>query len=89
MWPFGSGNSHQAVIYTRRGCHLCEDAQRLLERYGLTPELIDVDADPALRARYDACVPVVWIDGKERFRGRIDETLLLRLLRGSYLKRVL
>ena len=39
------------------------------------------DNDPQLLAQYTDCVPVVLIDGKERFRGRIDEVLLRRLLR--------
>jgi glutaredoxin len=71
---------HQVTIYTRAGCHLCDDARELLERYGLSPELIDIDADPALRERYTTCVPVVIIDGKERFRGKVNEVLLRRLL---------
>ena len=64
------------VIYTRSGCHLCEDAEALLKAQGLTPTLIDVDADDALRERFDECVPVVEIDGKIRFRGRADRVLL-------------
>jgi glutaredoxin len=68
------------ILYTRAGCHLCDDADALLRRYGLEPHLVDIDADPELRERYDACVPVVEIDGRERFRGRIDERLLRRLL---------
>ena len=70
----------QAILYTRRGCHLCEDALALLHRHGLQPEVVDIDADPQLRQRYDVCVPVVVIDGRERFRGRVDERLLRRLL---------
>jgi glutaredoxin len=68
------------VLYTRRGCHLCDDALEVLRRYGITPHLVDIDADPALRERYNVCVPVVEIGGKERFRGRINEVLLARLL---------
>jgi glutaredoxin len=68
------------VLYTRQGCHLCHDAEQLLRQYGLAPELVDIDADPALRQRYTDCVPVVVIDGKERFRGRVDPRLLRRLL---------
>ena len=41
---------------------------------------VDIDADPELRQKYDQCVPVVVIDGQERFRGRINEVLLRRLL---------
>ena len=71
---------HSATIYTRIGCHLCEEAQAVLIRYGIRPELIDIDTNPALFERYDECVPVVLIDGVERFRGRVNEVLLKRIL---------
>jgi glutaredoxin len=71
------------VLYTRRGCHLCDDALALLRRHGLAPREVDIDAAAELRARYDSCVPVVEIDGRERFRGRVDERLLRRLLAGG------
>jgi len=70
----------QVVLYTRAGCHLCDDALAVLQRHGLSPKLIDIDSEPGLRERYNECVPVVEIDGKERFRGRVNETLLSRLL---------
>jgi glutaredoxin len=70
-----------AIVYTRKGCHLCDEAIATLRRNGLAVEQADIDDDPELRSRYDQCVPVVVIDGKERFRGRIDEVLLRRLLR--------
>jgi glutaredoxin len=70
----------QLVLYTRQGCHLCDDALALLRRHGFEPRLVDIDSDPVLRERYNECVPVVEIDGKERFRGRINEVLLARLL---------
>jgi glutaredoxin len=60
---------------------LCDDAKAVLQAHGLTIEEVDIDADPELRAKYNDHVPVVFIDGKERFRGRIDELLLRRLLR--------
>lgn len=68
------------VVYTRDGCHLCDDAIALLRRHGHEPRLIDIDTDPQLHEHYNLCVPVVEIDGKERFRGRINEVLLTRLL---------
>jgi glutaredoxin len=68
------------VLYTRQGCHLCHEAERLLGGYGLHPRLIDIDAEPELLARFDTCVPVVEINGRIRFRGRIDELLLRRLI---------
>ena len=68
------------VLYTRQDCHLCEEALALLRRHGLEPREVDIDLDQQLRASYDCCVPVIEIDGRERFRGRVDERLLVRLL---------
>ena len=74
---------HETILYTRRGCHLCDDAREILVRHGLTPQSVDIDADPGLVAEYTECVPVVFIDGHERFRGRVNEVLLRRLLSGN------
>jgi glutaredoxin len=71
----------KVVLYTRRCCHLCDDALLLLQQHGLTPELVDIDEDPELQSRYNTCVPVVEIDGRVRFRGRVNPVLLRRLLR--------
>jgi len=75
-----AGIMPEVVMYTRPGCHLCEQAQELLERHGLTVQAIDIDADPVLRDKYNLCVPVVVLDGKPRFRGRVNEILLQRML---------
>jgi glutaredoxin len=73
------------LVYTRRGCHLCDDAWQLLEReqrqYGFRLTAIDVDSDPELAGRYGECVPVVLVDGRVRFRGIVNRALLTRLLR--------
>jgi glutaredoxin len=71
------------VLYTRQKCHLCHEAEQLLVRHGLRPRLVDIDLDPELRRRFDTCVPVVEIDERVRFRGRINEVLLRRLLRAG------
>lgn len=73
----------KTIIYTRPGCHLCDVAKATLECHGLEPEEVDIDQDETLRRKYDTCVPVVVIDGQVRFRGRVNEVLLQRLLRGS------
>ena len=75
-------STHQTILYTRQGCHLCEDAREVLIRHGLEPHCVDIDGDPELVAKYTECVPVVVIDGRERFRGRVNEFLLQRLLSG-------
>jgi glutaredoxin len=72
------------VVYSRVGCHLCEEAERLVsercrgERFSL--EIVDVDSDPALAERYGDVVPVVTVNGKVRFRGGVSWVLLNRLI---------
>lgn len=73
-------HEHQVILYTRQGCHLCEEAENLLLQQGLQPELVDIDLSPDLQARFTTCVPVVEIDGRVRFRGRVNPVLLRRLL---------
>jgi glutaredoxin len=73
--------SPHVVLYTRQGCHLCDDVEQLLLQHGLAPTLVDIDVDPALRSRFDTTVPVVEIDGRVRFRGRVEPLLLRRILR--------
>jgi glutaredoxin len=73
-------NASTVTLYTRQGCHLCEDAKAVLVRHGLSVEEVDIDQEPELKARYQECIPVVVIDGVERFRGRVNEMLLRRLL---------
>jgi glutaredoxin len=59
------------TLYTRVGCHLCEEAERVLEgERAATPfrlELVDIDRDPELVRRYGVRVPVVAVDGVELF----------------------
>jgi glutaredoxin len=76
----------RVVLYTRPGCHLCEIARETLEKHreSLPPPIeIDIDTDPTLQARFSTCIPVVEIDGKIRFRGRINEVLLRRLIEAA------
>ena len=70
----------EIVLYTRQKCPLCDEAAELLARYGLSYESIDIDNDVGLREQFDLCVPVVKVDDRIRFRGRINEVLLRRLL---------
>ena len=77
----GMDRSHEVVVYSRANCHLCHEAVSLLEQFGLRPTIADVDGDEELRRRYGEAVPVVVIDGVERFRGRVDTRLLNRILK--------
>ena len=74
------------VLYTRDGCHLCDHAKDTLlmyKQYLPVLEEVSIDSDPELTERFSGCIPVVEIDQKVRFRGKVDEILLRRLIEGS------
>ncbi len=63
------------MLYTRAGCHLCDEMKRTIEsahaRVPYTLDERDVDADPELRAAYDRSIPVLTIGGRVAFKGRL------------------
>jgi glutaredoxin len=71
----------ETILYTRAGCHLCDIAEQTLRQHGLQPQLVDIDQVESLKEKFNTCVPVVEIDGKVRFRGKVDPVLLRRLLK--------
>jgi glutaredoxin len=81
----GPTSPAKVVLYTRQGCHLCDEARTALEsagrQYPLVLNAVDIDTDSQLVERYGLEVPVVLIDGRVRFRGRVNAVLLDRLLR--------
>lgn len=70
------------LLYTRRGCHLCERAEDLLLELGTHVHLVDVDADPAARDRYGLRVPVLEADGVVLLEGRFDPRSLAAAVGG-------
>ena len=53
------------VLFTRQGCCLCEGLEEKLRALEIPLERRDVDADPALQARYVLEVPVLLAGGRE------------------------
>ena len=70
------------TLYTRPGCHLCDDAREALERVRRRApfelEEVDITADDALHARYLERIPVVALDGEEIFEYFVEEDALER-----------
>jgi predicted thioredoxin/glutaredoxin len=69
------------VLVTRKACHLCDQALRLLRDLGFEPELADVDADPRLFASYDWRIPVVMLDDRVIAEGRVTRSQLEKALK--------
>ena len=74
----------EVVVYSRKGCHLCEIVKetlvKLQRRGGFSWSEIDVDSDDELRRQFTDEVPVVFIDGRKAFKYRMDEREFLRKL---------
>ena len=74
--PQAEAGAARLVLYSRRYCHLCDEMLASLRARGsgraLSLEIVDVDADPALEARFGEHVPVL-MDGEiELSRHRLD-----------------
>lgn len=74
------------VLYSRQYCHLCHDMLAALEalrgEFGFDVDVLDVDADPALEARYNELVPVLEADGHELCRYFLDVAKVREYLSG-------
>ena len=71
------GKAH-VVIYTRPGCHLCEEAKQEMlaancaDQYVL--EEVNIESDPALVERYALEIPVIIINSVKAFKYRLTAT---------------
>ena len=71
----------RVVVYTAPGCHLCGPAVAAVRAVcGDAFELVDITTDPRLERRYRVRIPLVEVDGVERFRYEVDEDDLRRLV---------
>ena len=72
------------TLYTRQGCHLCDEVKAVLDRARRKADFslreIDIDSDPALLAEYNDQVPVVAIDGRKAFKYHLKEDEFLKVL---------
>jgi glutaredoxin len=75
------------TIYSRPGCHLCEEAKTrlapLLEEFGARLTEINIDEDAQLRARYDYDVPVIFLGARKAAKHRVDLAQFRRQLTDS------
>jgi glutaredoxin len=64
------------TVYSRHGCHLCEDAVNTLEtmreELAFEIEIIYIDGNPELEKLYGNEVPVIHINGEHHDFYRLD-----------------
>jgi glutaredoxin len=72
------------TLYSRPGCHLCDDARAALERVRARAPFslreVDITTDDDLHRRYLERIPVVCLEGEELFEHFVDEQTLRRRL---------
>ena len=71
------------VIYSRRGCHLCEEMLEILEplcRGRASVTVHDVDSRPEWADAFGLYVPVLYVDGREVSRYQLNREAVVALL---------
>jgi thioredoxin reductase (NADPH) len=77
------------TLYSRAWCHLCHDMEALVRQVqaelasecAFELEILDVDADPVLEARYNELVPVLMRGERELARYHLDPDALRHYLK--------
>lgn len=74
------------TLYSRPGCHLCDEMKAIVRRVALTREPpvtieeIDISTDAELEARYGLEIPVLLVDGRKAAKFRVTDAELTRIL---------
>jgi len=75
------------TLYTRPGCHLCEDAKNaispVLREYGAVLREVNIENDAVLEQRYGMDIPVVFIGARKVAKHRVDVSQFRRRLQES------
>ena len=63
------------ILYSRPGCHLCDEAKQAIAAAGCSDEYtldeIDIESDSDLLRRYRYDIPVITINDVEAFKHRL------------------
>jgi glutaredoxin len=80
----GRAATARVTLYTKPGCHLCDDARAVVEQVcaelGEAYVEVDVRSDPDLWRRYAEEIPVTLVDGAQHDFWRVDARRLTRAL---------
>jgi len=80
--------THKVTLYTKPGCHLCEDAKAALDslrgEFEVSLEEVNINEDPALFEKYQYLIPVMVVNERTVLEVRIDARKLRRALQVGY-----
>ena len=67
-------------IYSRPGCHLCDEAKEVVERvrkrHAFSLRIVNIETDPDLESAYGTEIPIITINGNKAFKYHVDEAEL-------------
>lgn len=80
----GAAGPLEVTLYTRPGCHLCEEAKTvilpLVHEFGGVLRELNIDEDPGLTARYGHDIPVIFIGAHKAAKHRVSPQQFRRKL---------
>ena len=75
------------TLYTRPGCHLCEEAKALIKpmlgEFRATLREVNIDESAVLRERYGLDIPVIFIGARRVAKHRVDAVKFRRQLKDA------
>jgi Glutaredoxin-like domain (DUF836) len=81
----GQQRTRRVILYGKPGCHLCDDAEKMLSRlarwYPMQVEKFDIRSDPDLYRQFDIRIPVLIIDGVTTLEAPLSEIEVREALR--------
>jgi glutaredoxin len=79
-----AANPLDVTLYSRPGCHLCEDAKAvmkpLLSEFGVKIREVNIDEDPEIAERYCWDIPVVFLGRHKAAKHKVDPRQFRRQL---------
>jgi glutaredoxin len=72
------------TLYSRPGCHLCEEMKAVVDRVAasrpFTMEVVDISSDASLEREFGLEIPVLFVDGRKVAKYRVTEQARARAL---------
>jgi glutaredoxin len=82
-----SAGPRVVTLYTRPGCHLCEEAKAaiapLLREFAAVLREVNIEKDEVLEERYGLDIPVIYIGARKAAKHRVDVEQFRRQLEES------
>jgi glutaredoxin len=86
-----AASPREVTLYTRPGCHLCEEAKTalapLLREFGAQLREVNIEKDAVLEQRYGWDIPVIFIGSRKAAKHRVQVEQFRRQLRESTAKK--